>query len=96
MTLFTVESVTDGDTFTVANGWSWDGKSGEYIRPLGYDTPEKGQPGYEAAKAKLVNLIQGKQVDVRDPASVDVYGRLLAHVYYNGVNLVDHFPEYKK
>lgn len=94
MTLFTVTEVVDGDTFMVQS-WKWDGRSGNCIRPLGYNTPEKGEPGYEAAKVKLGRLIGGKQVDIRNAVSIDVYGRLLAHVYISGIDLAHYFPEYK-
>ena len=96
MTQFTVKEVVDGDTFSVAGGWTYKSNSGEFVRPLGYDTPEARQPGYAEAKAKLVALIQGKIVDINEVASIDVYERLLANVYYNGKNLADYFPEYRK
>lgn len=95
MATFTVKEVVDGDTFSVAGGWTWDGKRGEFVRPLGYNTPEAGEPGYAEAKAKLVQLIQGKQVDIPKATSVDDYGRLLADVYFGGRNLAEYFPEYK-
>lgn len=92
---FLVNEVVDGDTFTVAGTWIWNDRSGDCVRPLGYNTPEKGKPGYEVAKAKLKTLIEGKYVDIPTAVSVDVYGRLLARVFVNGVDLADYFPEYK-
>ncbi|RTK94543.1 thermonuclease family protein [Candidatus Saccharibacteria bacterium] len=92
---FKVVEVIDGDTFSVPE-WHWRQKSGTVVRPLGYDTPEKGEPGYEAAKTKLKNLIEGKTVDIRNAVDIDTYGRLLADVFYAGKNLADYFPEYKK
>lgn len=70
-------------------------KKGDTIRPTGYNTPEKGKPGYEQAKQKLKDLILGKTVDIRSAKTVDQWGRLVADVYYNGKNLADYFPEYK-
>ena len=58
-------------------------------------TPEKGEPGYEEAKRRLSNLILNKTVDIRNPKTIDDYGRLVADVYYKGKNLADYFPEYK-
>lgn len=95
MAEFTVSEVIDGDTFKVKNGWKWKDKTGEVIRPTGYDTPEKGEPGYEEAKKKLSNLVLNKKVDIRDVKTIDEYGRLVADVYFNGKNLADYFPEYK-
>jgi endonuclease YncB( thermonuclease family) len=60
---FVASEVVDGDTFKVKNGWKWNEKKGDTVRPTGYDTPEKGKPGYEQAKQKLENLILGKTVE---------------------------------
>ena len=95
MANFTVSEVIDGDTFKVKNGWKWGDKTGEIIRPTGYDTPEKGQDGYEEAKKKLSNLILNKTVDIQNPKTIDDYGRLVADVYFNNKNLADYFSEYK-
>ena len=90
---FKVETVIDGDTFTVAK-WEWNGSSGDTVRPNGYNTPEIGEPGYEVAKTKLKNLIKGKEVELKDPVKL-TYGRLLCDVYFNGKNLKDYFSEYQ-
>ena len=92
---FTVNEVIDGDTFKVKNGWKWSEKKGDTVRPTGYDTPEKGESGYEQAKQKLKDLILGKTVDIKSAKIVDQWGRLVADVYYNGKSLADYFPEYK-
>lgn len=91
---FKVTSVVDGDTFTVSPNWKWNGESGDTVRANGYDTPEQGQPGYEQAKTKLHNLINGKNVELKSAIKI-TYGRLLCDVYYNGKNLKDYFPEYQ-
>jgi len=95
MAEFIVSEIVDGDTFKVKNGWKWDEKTGDTVRPTGYNTPEKGEPGYEEAKQKLKNLILDKTVDIKSFKTVDEWGRLVADVYYNGKNLADFFPEYK-
>jgi hypothetical protein len=33
MAEFTVSEVIDGDTFKVKNGWKWDNKTGDTVRP---------------------------------------------------------------
>ncbi|MEW6557523.1 MAG: thermonuclease family protein [Elusimicrobiota bacterium] len=95
MSNFIVSEIIDGDTFKVSGGWKWNDKTGDAVRPTGYDTPEKGESGYEEAKRKLTNLILNKTVDIRDVKTVDKYGRLVADVYYNGRYLAEYFPEYK-
>ena len=92
---FIVSEIVDGDTFKVTNGWEWNERRGAIVRPTGYDTSERGQPGYEQAKQKLKDLILGKTVDIRSVKTVDQWGRLVADVYYNEKNLADYFPEYK-
>ena len=95
MAEFQVATVIDGDTFTVTPGWKWGNKSGDTVRPTGYDAPEEGEPGYEQAKKKLEELILGKTVEIRTAETVDNWGRLVADVYYEGKNLADYFPEYQ-
>lgn len=92
--MFTVNNVIDGDTFTVSPKWKWENESGDTIRPNGYDSPEKGEAGCEAATNKLKNLIQGKEVELKNAIKL-TYGRLLCDVYFNGKNLKDYFPEYQ-
>ena len=50
---FKVINVVDGDTFEVSPNWKWNGQVGNEVRPIGYDTPEKSSPEYQAAKDKL-------------------------------------------
>lgn len=86
-----VTRVIDGDTFEA----SWDGKQIPNIRPLGYNTPEKGEIGYEQAKKKLKELIEGKLVELMNIETSDSFGRLLCQVFYNGMELSEYFKEYK-
>ena len=90
----TVSEVIDGDTFRVTHNWEWKGHTGDLVRPTGYDTPEKGEPGYQEAKSKLENLIGGKVVELRTGYKID-RRRLVADVYFNGKYLADYFPKYK-
>ncbi|MBI5788786.1 MAG: thermonuclease family protein [Candidatus Schekmanbacteria bacterium] len=92
---FTVNEIVDGDTFGVEPDWEWRQQKGERVRPTGYDTPEKGEPGYLAAKGKLERLILHKTVEIKEPKIID-RGRLVSDVYLNGKNLADYFPEYGK
>jgi len=94
MATFKVTEVIDGDTFKVSPNWKWDERTGDTVRPAGYDAPEEGEPGYQEAKVKLEGLILDEAVELKNPVSV-TYGRLLCEVYVNGKNLADFFPEYQ-
>lgn len=91
---FKVTKVIDGDTFEVSPNWEWNEEKGNVVRPTGYDTPEKGEPGYQEAKEKLTKLILGKEVELKNAIKI-TEGRLLCDVYYKGKNLADFFSEYK-
>ena len=78
---FKVARVIDGDTIKL--------ESGEYVRLVGINAPEKGQLYYEEAKSRLEELVQGKRVVLKeDFEDRDKYGRLLRYVYVEG-NLVN-------
>ena len=59
------------------------------IRFVGINTPERGQPGYEEAKDFVKSMCLGKTVylDIDDAKHYDKYGRVLAVVYVDNVNL---------
>ena len=91
---FKVTKVIDGDTFEVSPNWKWNNETGSVVRANGYNTPEVGKPGYQAAKDKLTDLILNKQVDLQEAIKL-TYGRLLCDVEYDGMNLADYFPDYQ-
>lgn len=69
-----VSHIVDGDTFDV--------NTGERVRLIGIDTPERGKIFYKDATKHLSELILDKDVIlVKDVSDVDRYGRLLRHVY---------------
>jgi len=68
----TVTRVIDGDTFETS-------RRNHPVRLANVNAPEKRQPGYQEAKAKLQDLIGGKQVTV-DTVARDPYGRAVAKV----------------
>jgi len=90
---YKVVRIIDGDTFVVSPRWKLWFKTGDRIRPTGYNTPEKGERGFEEAALKLQKLILGKYVVLKKPIKL-TYGRLLCEVYFKGRNLADYFPEY--
>lgn len=66
--------VIDGDTFEIY--------SGESVRLICVDTPEKGEGGYDLAKDFLEGLILDKEVRLeKDVSETDKYGRLLRYVW---------------
>jgi endonuclease YncB( thermonuclease family) len=72
-----VSKIIDGDTFELC--------SGETVRLLCVDTPEKGQGGYQEATNFLSNTIFLKDITLK-PSNyggndTDKYGRLLRWVY---------------
>jgi endonuclease YncB( thermonuclease family) len=88
-----VVEVVDGDTIRVSPGWAWRGHSGEVVRILGYDAPERGTLGHASARQKLVGLVFGRTVVLRNPIRL-TYGRLLCEVYVGGTNVAAHFARY--
>jgi endonuclease YncB( thermonuclease family) len=90
----TVTKIIDGDTFKISPDWSWGLRYGNIIRPTGYNTPERGESGYEEATLKLKNLISGQKVTLGRPLTL-TYGRLLCAVYFKGRDLAEYFPEYR-
>ena len=76
----TVTKVVDGDTVDVSTG--------DVVRLIGIDTPERGQCGYREATERLVALVGGQSVSLEPGArdDIDKYGRLLRYVVVNGVD----------
>ena len=66
--------VIDGDTLRCGR---------ERVRIQGVDTPEKGQPGYDAAKERLRQLTEGKRLRIERVAK-DRYGRTVGKVTVDG------------
>jgi len=72
--LFLVKEVIDGDTLILA--------SGEHVRLLAVDTPEKGECYYQESKDFLTSLVKDRLVSLeKDKTNKDSYGRLLRYVY---------------
>lgn len=77
-----VVGVSDGDTITILTA----DKKEIRIRLANIDAPEKKQAFGMAAKEAMSGLIYGKTVEVR-PQTVDKYGRTVAVVLMNGVDV---------
>jgi len=69
-----VTRVIDGDTIEIEGGY--------YVRYLGIDTPEIGEPYYSEALETNRNLVGGKKLYLEgDVEDKDEYGRLLRYVW---------------
>ena len=83
------DEIIDGDTFKI--------RSGKCIRPTptGYNTPEKGERGYQKATKHLEKLIKGKTVGLSHVLAVD-RGREIRRVTVNGKPLEKLMKPYAK
>ncbi len=79
-----VVRVADGDTVTVRDQRS----KTHRVRLAGIDAPEQAQPHGAASRQHLVQLVAGREVEVRY-AKTDDYGRLVGTLWLDGrdVNL---------
>ena len=72
--LATVTLVVDGDTVEI--------HTGDRVRLIGIDTPERGNSYYTEARNKLSELVLNKQVQMeKDISEKDRYERLLRYLY---------------
>jgi endonuclease YncB( thermonuclease family) len=77
---FLVSRVIDGDTVELSNG--------EKVRLIGINAPEIGDFLGEEAKNFLARLVEGKVVHLEtDYIERDIYGRKLAFLFLDGVNI---------
>jgi len=81
-----VVQVVDGDTLDVScRSFS------DQVRLLRIDAPEAGRPGHADARAALLGLVDGRDVDLlfeeRGVRQRGNYGRLLAYVYVGETNV---------
>ena len=75
----TVAEVIDGDTIEL--------DSGQTVRLLGINAPDRGQNGYKEAKNYLQDLIEAETVTLEyDKYQDDKFGRILAYVFEPCVN----------
>jgi hypothetical protein len=77
----TVTHVVDGDTVDVS--------SGERVRLIGIDTPERGECGFDAATRRVEELVAGAAIQLVPGArdDVDRYGRILRYVEADGTDV---------
>lgn len=76
--LVKVTRIIDGDTIEI--------ETGERVRLICMDTPERGEAGYIEASNYLQSLILGKEVRMeKDISETDKYGRLVRYIYSDGL-----------
>ncbi|MEK8127936.1 thermonuclease family protein [Paenibacillus filicis] len=86
----TVTHISDGDTFNFSPPVTVDGQSVQIVRLLNIDAPETAQApfGDQATQVLQTMITSGTAVKLEvDQVKVDIYGRLLAHVYRKSDNL---------
>ena len=76
----TLLRVIDGDTIQVAIDVGFRFQTVQTLRLLQLDTPERGEPGWAEARAKLAQLITGPALKVQT-VKQDSFGRWLAHIW---------------
>ncbi len=76
-----VKWVIDGDTIILEDG--------RKVRYAGIDSPERGEPFYRKATRRNMSLVKGRSITivVCKEKPYDKYGRLLAWVYVDGVDV---------
>ena len=77
--LFPVIKVLDGDTIVLMGG--------DRVRLLGVDAPEKGEYLADVSRNWLIRRVEGQDVSLEKCEEKDQYGRILALVLKNGVNI---------
>lgn len=72
--LVVMQSVIDGDTFVL--------DTGQTVRLIGINAPERGQKNFDIARSILAGLLDGKKIYLEyDRYQDDKYGRILAWVW---------------
>jgi len=77
---FLVTRIIDGDTLELSTG--------EKVRLICINTPEKGEDLYQEATDKLSSLVLNKDVILeKDVSETDRYGRLLRYIYIDNISV---------
>ena len=76
----TLLRVIDGDTIQVAIDVGFKFQTTQILRLVDLDTPERGQPGFNASRAKLQTVLADHRLAVRTYKQ-DSFGRWLATVW---------------
>ena len=86
--------VIDGDTIDVDLDLGFDRiRARQRLRLLGVDTPERGQPAYQAASDLTRDQLATATDIIVNTVRKDSFGRWLARVWCDGVSLNDQLAE---
>jgi len=83
-----VYNIVDGDTCDIEVDLGYSVKLRQRFRLARIDTPERGDPGYIAAKEFLIGATRDKAVTL-DVTKLDKYGRFLCELMVDGRNIND-------
>ena len=93
MESFKVNAVIDGNTLEVTQAWEIDGQTGKRVVATGYDAPKKGKEAI-SIEQRLAIMLTDKNVELGPPYEVRG-GKLFCEVFFQGMNLANHFSRYK-
>lgn len=82
------KTARDGDSFSTSSRKN-------DVRLAEVNAPEKGQPGYDAAKQKLQSLVAKQTVEI-EPVARDKYGRTVAKVTAKGKSVNNAMKKFLK
>jgi len=92
--LFEVTKILDGNTFEVTPFWKWRNENGVIVSAMGYQAPVAGEPDYEEIKSRLMGLLFGERVTLKNAVAIK-NDALVCEVHIHGRNLAEHFPGYR-
>lgn len=64
------------------------------VKAAGYTPPKEGEVGFKKIKNKLISMLKGKNVELKNFRDID-YDCLVCDVYIERKNLADHFLNYR-
>ena len=92
--MFEVTKIIDINTFEVTPFWEWHGENGVLVHVVSYKAPAPGKLGHEKFKNRLMELLFGKRVTLKDAIAIED-DALVCEVYIDGINLAEYLHEYQ-
>jgi len=92
--MFEVIKILDGNTFEVTPFWQWHNENGVIVSARGYRAPATGEADHEKIKTKLMELLFGECVTLKDAVAIKD-DALVCRVYIQDKDLADYFSEYQ-
>lgn len=85
-----VTRIIDGDTIDVTLDMGFRTYCRQRLRLLGFDAPERGQPGFQESTEALTQLLMGAKQVIVQTVKTDSFGRWLANVQADGTWVTDY------